>query len=121
MTETLGKRIRDARVELKQTLRGLARELGLSPSYLNDIEFDRRIPSQEVLVKIAAELGLKLDDLLAAAGRVGITKDDEQYIRETPSAGVLFRRVASDRLTENQLKSLLKQVDRITKDDDVER
>ena len=54
-------------------------------------------------------------------GDVRITKDDEQYIRETPSAGVLFRRVASDRLTENQLKSLLEQVDRITKDDDVER
>lgn len=120
MTESLGKRIRDARIDAKQTLRGFARDLGLSPSYLNDIEFDRRVPSQEVLRLLADRLDLDPDDLFAAAGRVGITKDDEQYIRETPSAGVLFRRVTNDRLTEGQLKQLLKEVDRMTQDDSSE-
>jgi hypothetical protein len=43
-----------------------------------------------VLALIADRLGLSLDELLAAAGRVGIAKDAEQYIRENPSAGVLF-------------------------------
>ena len=119
-TDSLGKRIRDARIEAQQTLRGLARELELSPSYLNDIEFDRRVPSHEVLRQIAGRLGLELDALLAAAGRVGITKDDEQYIRENPSAGVLFRRVANDRLTEGQLKRLLDQVDRMAQEGDSE-
>ena len=118
--DSLGKRIRDARIEAQQTVRGLARELELSPSYLNDIEFDRRVPSHEVLRQIAVRLGLELDALLAAAGRVGITKDDEQYIRENPSAGVLFRRVANDRLTEGQLKRLLDQVDRMAKEGDSE-
>ncbi len=118
--DSLGKRVRDARIEAQQTLRGLARELELSPSYLNDIEFDRRVPSHEVLRQIAGRLGLELDALLAAAGRVGITKDDEQYIRENPSAGVLFRRVANDRLTEGQLKRLLDQVDQMEQEGDSE-
>lgn len=119
-TDSLGKRIRDARIKAQQTLRGLARELELSPSYLNDIEFDRRVPSHEVLRQIADQLGLELDALLAAAGRVGITKDNEQYIRENPSAGVLFRRVANDRLTEGQLKRLLDQIDRMAQEDSSE-
>ncbi|GAB4960690.1 hypothetical protein MAHJHV55_12820 [Mycobacterium avium subsp. hominissuis] len=120
--KTLGTQIRDARIDAKQTLRGLARDLRLSPSYVNDIEFDRRVPSDEVLRQIAARLGLDLDALLAAAGRLGIaTKDAEQYIRETPSAGVLFRRVTHDRLTEGQLKRLLEQVDQMTQDDSSER
>jgi transcriptional regulator with XRE-family HTH domain len=120
--KTLGTQIRDARIDAEQTLRGLARDLGLSPSYLNDIEFDRRVPSDEVLRQIAARLGLDLDALLATAGRLGIaTKDAEQYIRETPSAGVLFRRVTHDRLTEGQLKRLLEQVDQMTQDDSSER
>lgn len=119
--KSLGKQVRDARVAANQTLRGLARDLGLSSSYLNDIEFDRRVPSAEVLRQIADHLALSVDALLAAAGRVGIAKDAEQYIRETPSAGVLFRRVTSDRLTEDQLQSLIKQVDEMTQDDSSER
>ncbi|MBI2693030.1 helix-turn-helix domain-containing protein [Mycobacterium nebraskense] len=119
--KSLGKQVRDARVAANQTLRGLARDLGLSPSYLNDIEFDRRVPSTEVLRQIADRLVLDVDALLAAAGRVGIAKDAEQYIRETPSAGVLFRRVTTDRLTEDQVQRLIKQVDKMTQDDSSER
>jgi transcriptional regulator with XRE-family HTH domain len=119
--KSLGQQVRDARVAANQTLRGLARDLELSPSYLNDIEFDRRVPSTEVLRQIADRLVLDLDALLAAAGRVGITKDGEQYIRDTPSAGVLFRRVTDDRLTEDQLQRLIKQVDKMTQDDSSER
>lgn len=119
--KSLGKQVRDARVAANQTLRGLARDLRLSPSYLSDIEFDRRVPSTEVLRQIADHLALDVDALLAAAGRVGIAKDAEQYIRETPSAGVLFRRVTTDRLTEDQLQRLIKQVDKMTQDDSSER
>ncbi len=118
--KTLGTQIRDARIHAKQTLRGLARELELSPSYIYDIEYDRRVPSDEVLRRIADRLELNLDGLLAA-GRVGIAKDAEQYIRETPSAGVLFRRVTNDRLTEDQLKRLIENVDQMTQDDSSER
>jgi transcriptional regulator with XRE-family HTH domain len=119
--KTLGQQIRAARVRADQTLRGLARELELSPSYINDIEYDRRVPSDDVLRQIADRLGLNLDELLAAAGRVGIAKDAEQYIRENPSAGVLFRRVTNGRLPEDQLKRLLDQVERMSRDDNSDR
>ena len=60
-----------------KTLRGLARDLKLSPSYLNDIEYDRRTPSDEVIRQLAELLDSNADALLAAAGKVGIGKDAE--------------------------------------------
>jgi transcriptional regulator with XRE-family HTH domain len=107
----LGDRIKEARVEAQLTLRGVAASLGISPSYLNDIEYNRRTPAEGTLEKIAALFEFDIDDLLAAAGRVGISKDAEQYIRENPSAGVLFRRVAAERLPEAELKKLIERVD----------
>lgn len=41
--ETLGGRVRRARVEAGFGLRELARRLGKTPSYLSDIENDRRV------------------------------------------------------------------------------
>ncbi len=114
--KSLGDRIKEARVEARLTLRGMAKVLGLSPSYLNDIEYNRRTPSDDVLQKIADLLGLDRDELLAAAGRVGIGKDAEQYIRENPSAGVLFRRVTHERLPEAELKKLIEHVDDLKRD-----
>ncbi|BBZ49098.1 helix-turn-helix transcriptional regulator [Mycobacterium heidelbergense] len=118
--KSLGTRIRAARVAAEKSLRGFASEMELSPSYMNDIEYNRRVPSDDVLRRLADRLDLNLDELLAAAGRVGIAKEAEQYIRETPRAGMLFRRVARDRLTDEQLKTLLEQVDRM-RDGDTER
>ncbi|MFL0181933.1 MULTISPECIES: helix-turn-helix domain-containing protein [unclassified Mycobacterium] len=112
----LGDRVKDARVEAGLTLRGVAKSLGLSPSYLNDIEYNRRTPSDDALQKISALFGLDLDELLAAAGRVGISKDAEQYIRENPSAGVLFRRVTNERIPEAELKKLIEAVDELKRD-----
>lgn len=106
---TLGQQIRDARVAADLTLRELARRIERAPSYLNDIEHDRRIPSEVVLRTIAAELKLDTDLLLAAAGRVG--EGAEQYMRSNPTAGVLFRRVSGAGLDEQDLKRLLAQAE----------
>ena len=51
--KTLGEVIRDARVAAGQSLHKFARTLGMTPSYQSDIENDRRIPSEEVLKRIA--------------------------------------------------------------------
>jgi transcriptional regulator with XRE-family HTH domain len=108
---TLGQQIRDARVQAGHSLRAFARELGLSPSYVNDIEHDRRVPSENVLRQISDMLGLDADRLLAAAGRVG--EDAERYLRANPTAGVLFRRVSAAGLPEHQLKRLLNQAEKM--------
>ena len=111
--ESLGKQIRDARVARESDV---ARPGARSRVVAVVHQRHRVRPSGAVRRRCCGRsptgLSLNLDALLAAAGRVGIAKDAEQYIRETPSAGVLFRRVTNDRLTEGQLKRLLDQVDR---------
>ena len=62
--ETLGLRIRTARVASGDTLRGFARRLGVSPSLISQIERDRVMPSVATLYSIANELGSSMDDLI---------------------------------------------------------
>lgn len=108
---TLGEQIRHARIAKGLPLRELARRLEKSPSYINDIEHDRRIPSEEVLVKIAAKLDLDIDRILAAAGRVG--GEAEEYMKSNPTAGILFRKVSDAGLDEKGLKRLLDQAEKM--------
>jgi transcriptional regulator with XRE-family HTH domain len=108
---TLGQRIRDARVAAGLSLRELARRIERAPSYLNDIEHDRRVPSEAVVMQLASELDLDSDLLLAAAGRVG--EGAERYMQSNPTAGVLFRRVSGAGLGEQDLKHLLEQAEKI--------
>jgi transcriptional regulator with XRE-family HTH domain len=106
---TLGEVLRDARVAADLTLRDLAKKLAITPSYISDIENDRRVPSEDVLERIASELKLKFDELMARAGRVG--DQAEKYMKRHPSAGVLFRRISERRLPEEDLRKLLTQVE----------
>jgi transcriptional regulator with XRE-family HTH domain len=118
---TLGQQIRDARVAAGLSLRALARQLEVAPSYMNDIENDRRVPSEAVLRRIASELDLDADLLLATAGRVG--EGAREYIREQPAAGVLFRRLSDARLDEQGLKKLLEEAEKMIteRDEDTDR
>jgi transcriptional regulator with XRE-family HTH domain len=93
------------------SLRALARQLEVAPSYMNDIENDRRVPSEAVLRRIASELGLNADLLLATAGRVG--EGAREYIKKQPAAGVLFRRLSDARLDEQGLKKLLEEAEQM--------
>lgn len=102
--DTLGSYIRRARSARQVSLRKLAAAVGVTPSYLSDIENDRRVPSEEVLERIAAELGLDLDEVMALRGRL----DDatEEYLKRFPAAVRLFRRIAQEGLDEAQLAEL---------------
>jgi PTS system nitrogen regulatory IIA component len=108
---TLGEVLRDARVEAGASLRDLAKKLDIAPSYLSDIENDRRVPAEDVLRSLAEELDLKFDDLMARAGRVG--GDAERYMKQHPTAGVLFRRISDKRLADEDLKKLLSTVEKM--------
>lgn len=112
--KTLGEVIRNARMALDMTLRELARRLAVTPSYVSDIENDRRVPSEDVLGRIATELGLDPGDLVARAGRLG--NDAEKYMRQTPAATTLFRRVSKERLNEGEIEQLLQKVDELRND-----
>lgn len=103
-TDTLGSYIRRARSAKRVTLRQLAAAVGVTPSYLSDIENDRRAPSEDVLQRIAGQLELDLDELLALRGR--LDQATEEYLRRVPAAVKLFRRIAKQELDESQLAEL---------------
>jgi transcriptional regulator with XRE-family HTH domain len=105
--DTLGSYIRRARSARKVTLRQLAAAVGVTPSYLSDIENDRRVPSEEVLERLAAELALDLDELLARRGRLDY--ETEEYLKRSPAAVRLFRRIAQQGLGEAELAELERQ------------
>ena len=107
---TVGEVIHDARVKLKRSLRDVTGELDITPSYLSDIENDRRIPSEDVLRDLAKLLELEYDDLMARAGRLG--DDAVRYMKNTPAAGVLFRRLADVNASTETLGRLLKEVNK---------
>jgi transcriptional regulator with XRE-family HTH domain len=108
-SRSLGEVIHDARARLKLSLRDVAKQLGITPSYMSDIENNRRVPSEEVLAKLAALLHLDKDDLMARAGRFG--DDAVRYMMRTPAAGVLFRKLADGRASGETIQKLLEVAD----------
>lgn len=108
---TVGSEVRAARVEKGMALRELSRRIGKAPSYLSDIENSRRIPSEDVLSELCRVLELDLDRMLGLAGRFGANMDE--YLRQAPRAGVLLRRAQERGLTDAELQTLIRQIDRI--------
>ena len=102
---SVGDVINEARVRKRLGLRALARELNIAPSYLSDIENDRRVPSETVLRDMARVLELDFDKLMQEAGRLG--EGEEQYFLENELAGRLFRRIARSQLDQEALEKLM--------------
>jgi transcriptional regulator with XRE-family HTH domain len=114
---SLGDLVREARAK-RCSLREFAKRLEITPSYLSDIENDRRIPAEDLLRKIAERLDLDFDDLMARAGRLG--DDAERYMRKHPTAGVLFRQISDSNLAEDDLVKLLKKAEELSRKKDAE-
>lgn len=70
---SIGKRIRKRRQELKLTQEDLASALSLTPQHISGIEQDKRNPSLSSLAKLAEELGITVDYLVA--GKEGVIVD----------------------------------------------
>ena len=102
---SVGDTINEARVRNRLGLRALARELNIAPSYLSDIENDRRVPSETVLRDMARVLELDFDKLMQEAGRLG--EGEEKYFLENELAGRLFRRIARSQLDQEALEKLM--------------
>lgn len=108
--KTLGDHLRETRIQQEKSLRQLAKDLNVTPSYLSDIENNRRVPAEAVLLKISQVLKLNFNELMSLAGRFG--EKAEKYVRRQPMAVQLFRRIAEENLDEEKLKHLLDQVEK---------
>ncbi len=103
LERTFGTIVREARVKAGKTQRQLAEHVkkedgeAITPQYLNDIEFDRRTPSEFVTRQIAKVLDLDADRLMFIGGSLpqdivkeiikrGISNEEAKQI------GELFRR-----------------------------
>ena len=91
--ETYGAFTRRLREEKDFGLREFAKMLGVSATYVSQVERDELPPpAEERVVKTAELLGVDRDELMARAGRVAA--DLEEIIRDKPkAAGVLLRHV----------------------------
>ena len=70
-TESLGRRLRALRTELGITLAQLGRMVGLSASYLSQIERNKTKPSLATLSSIAETLGVELSSFFEHSTPVG--------------------------------------------------
>ena len=86
--ETLGSFLRSRREALRAadpafSVRKVAERIGIEPSYLSKVERDQGSPpSEDTLVRLAGELGVDADLVLALAGKV--SADLRAAIRKRP-------------------------------------
>lgn len=70
----LGPRLRERRLELGQTLTGLARAVELSPGYLSTIENGASVPSLPVLARLTHELDISLAEILRSSSSARLAR-----------------------------------------------
>ena len=82
---TVRERLIERRRELGMTMSALARQIGVSPSMISQIERGQSLPSVETLFALAAALGLTVDTFFSASGTTQ-SPELEQTERETMTA-----------------------------------
>jgi transcriptional regulator with XRE-family HTH domain len=115
---TLGLRIRSLRLEAKLSQRDLAHRVerrlkdedrgGFDFTYLSKIENDRLVPSAAVILALASELKGNSDELLALADKA--PTDISDMLKRSEGARMFFRSAMSRRLSEDDWKKLLQEI-----------
>lgn len=70
MPDSLGERLREARLQRGMSLRSVAQALGVSASLISQVEIGKTQPSVATLYALANHLGASLDELLGMSGGV---------------------------------------------------
>jgi transcriptional regulator with XRE-family HTH domain/quercetin dioxygenase-like cupin family protein len=74
--ESLGSRLRRARLDADMSLRELARQLNVSASFISQLENGKSQPSVATLYSLAQLLGVSMDRLFGAADLSAVAADD---------------------------------------------
>jgi transcriptional regulator with XRE-family HTH domain len=97
---TLGERIRQLRDAKDVSLREFAKQIEVTPAHLSDIELGRRFPSEQLLKRIAVQLGVRLEQLEKYDSRPPV--DEIKRLSEAdPAYGFAFRKIV-DQARENK-------------------
>lgn len=106
--KTLGEHIRELREKKDLSVRELAKRLGLSAPFLSDVELGRRHPSEEVLSKLAHELGSTVTELRKYDARAPIP-ELRRMAAANPVLGFALRKVVEDKVDPDELLRYLNQ------------
>ena len=107
--ENFGSYIRKLRKEQDIGQRDLAKKIGIAPSYLNDIEKEKRsAPKLEIIERISKNLKVDLNYLndLAGVSKNQIAPDIHQFIKKNESIISLIRSIKNNNLKNDQIEDL---------------
>ena len=107
--------IRELRIQKNIGQRDLAKKIGVSPSYLNDIEKEKRsAPKLAVIKKLSKYLETNLDELndLAGVSKKEVAPDISEYMEKNPKIISLIRSIKNNNLNETQIESIEKSINK---------
>ena len=122
-----GKYIKNKRIEKRYTLIAAAKLLGISFSYLSDIENGKKLPPnslddnhKELMKKIKKHLELseeEYEELVKLADkelmdRGHLANEINQYMIENPIATVALRKATKKNLSEDAWKKIIEEMDK---------
>lgn len=113
---SFGRIIRERRESLGKTVRGLAAELEITPSYLSDIEKGNRPAPTRFLDKFRTLLNIPEDqapylEYLASATRGKEYEDINPYLGQKPLARIALRKARDLNISDEQWASFIQQID----------
>ncbi len=80
----IGDRIRTARKKLKFTQTKFAKEIGISPNYLSELEANKKSPSERILKLMEIRFAINKDWLLTGEGEMFRKKEDSvEFVKMT--------------------------------------
>tara|TARA_B100000035_G_scaffold199175_1_gene170238 strand:+ start:631 stop:1755 length:1125 start_codon:yes stop_codon:yes gene_type:complete len=107
--KSFGSLIRESRIKNGFGQRELAVKIGVAPSYLNDIEKEKRsAPKQIVIKKISKLLKININTLndLAGISKGDVAPDIGEYIENNPEIVSLIRSIKENSLNKEQIKKI---------------
>ena len=110
-----GSFLRKSRIKKGLGQRELATKIGIAPSYLNDIEKEKRsAPKQIVIKKISKILNVDINTLndLAGISKGNVAPDINEYIKNNPSIVSLIRSFKQNNFSDDQINSIEKSLNK---------
>ena len=112
-SDTFGSYIRRLRIKNEIGQRELAKKIGIAPSYLNDIEKNKRTaPKTELIKKLSIILKADLDLLndLAGNSKKSIAPDIFDFIEKNPKIVSLLRTIKHSQIGDDEILNIEKKI-----------